>query len=196
VSYANVIDDDGDIRQGNSENCFFFVFEGREFLVEDQYCANPQCDCGNVHLEFWERVLTFRPRYRIQIVKRLQATFTLEGKLVETCFSKENASTTKYLLQAWVRRCSSQFAEYRRRYDAIKVIGARSFPLVTEARPPFETPTMSKSFLQIDAARHSMSEPRADGRVSESRVRRNDRCPCGSGRKFKRCCARRLTTNR
>ncbi|MFN2110965.1 MAG: SEC-C metal-binding domain-containing protein [Anaerolineae bacterium] len=24
-------------------------------------------------------------------------------------------------------------------------------------------------------------------------MRRNDPCPCGSGRKFKRCCARRAT---
>ena len=61
------------------------------------------------------------------------ATFTLAGELRETRFSQESASTTKHLLQAWVRRCSEHFGEYRRRYELIKAVGVRSFP--AEAKP-------------------------------------------------------------
>ena len=45
VTYAEVIHEDGGLREGRSDQNFFFVFEGREFLVEDHYCANPHCDC-------------------------------------------------------------------------------------------------------------------------------------------------------
>jgi len=30
--------------------------------------------------------------------------------------------------------------------------------------------------------------------LREKKVKRNDRCPCGSGRKFKQCCMRELRT--
>ena len=45
VTYSDVIDERGGVREGVTEHSFFFVFEGREFLVEDHYCANPECDC-------------------------------------------------------------------------------------------------------------------------------------------------------
>ena len=36
VSYSSVIDEAGGVREGVTEHCIFFVFEGREFLVEDR----------------------------------------------------------------------------------------------------------------------------------------------------------------
>lgn len=30
--------------------------------------------------------------------------------------------------------------------------------------------------------------------AAQAKVGRNDRCPCGSGKKFKNCCARKLST--
>ncbi len=39
VSYSNVIDERGGVRGGVTDHSFFFVFEGREFLVEDHYSA-------------------------------------------------------------------------------------------------------------------------------------------------------------
>jgi hypothetical protein len=181
VTYSSVIDEEGGVREGVTEYCFFFVFEGREFLVEDHYCANPECDCQNVHLEFWERVPQFSPKQRIDIRQRLMATFTLTGELTESRFSQESAFTTKHLLRAWEHRCRAYFHEYRRRYEQIKEVGARSFPPTPKPSPP----------VVID------KEPRRDQRTlrvdSKPEVRRNDPCPCGSGLKFKRCCARRAS---
>jgi hypothetical protein len=180
VTYSSVIDERGSVREGVTEHAFFFVFEGREFLVEDHYCANPECDCGQVHLEFWERVHEFRPQRRINIRQRLMATFTLAGKLTETRFREESASTTKYLLRAWTGRCGDYFQECRRRYEQIKVIGRRSFPPTSQChtRVAIDKATQTNQrTLRVDA---------------KSQIRRNDPCPCGSGLKFKRCCARRV----
>jgi hypothetical protein len=184
ATYSEVIDERGGIREGLSEHCFFFVFEGREFLVEDHYCANPECDCREVHLEFWERVHEFVPKRRIKIDQRLMATFSLEGKLKKTRFSQESASTTKHLLRAWLGRCSAYIEEWRRRYEVMKAVGARSFP-------PKPKPKPQRAGLVVDT--EARSEKLALTIDSEQPVRRNDPCPCGSGLKFKRCCARRST---
>ena len=181
VTYSHIIDERGGVREGVTEYCFFFTFEGREFFVEDHYCANPECDCQNVHLEFWERVHEFYPKRRINIRQRLMATFTLTGELTETCFSQESASTTKHLLLAWIRRGSVHFHECRRRYAQVKVVGARSFPRLPDPDPA--------PGVVIDQGMRQ--DPRTLHIDSRPHVRRNDPCPCGSGLKFKRCCARR-----
>jgi hypothetical protein len=179
VSYSELVDDKGGVREGVTEHSFFFVFEGREFFVEDHYCANPECDCQNVHLEFWERTKEFYPERRVNIRQRLMATFTLEGKLTDTLFSEEPASTTKYLLLAWTRRGIVYFPECRRRYEQIKAVGKRSFPPTPMTRPI--------AVIQKDPP----PEQRKTRIDSKPHPGRNDPCPCGSGLKFKRCCARR-----
>lgn len=181
VTYSNLVDEGGGVREGVTQYSFFFVFEGREFLVEDHYCANPECDCQNVHLEFWERVYQLYPKRGINIRQCLMATFTLKGVLDEIRFSEESDSTTKYLLLAWMRRCSVYFAEYRRRYDQIKAVGKRSFPSLSNSKPR----------VPIVANKSAAAKNRRLRVDSERKTRRNDPCPCGSGLKFKRCCARR-----
>jgi hypothetical protein len=189
VTYSQVVHEE-ELRQGIDRHAFFFVFEGREFFVEDQYCANPECDCRQLHLEFWERVHEFTPQHGITVKQRLLAAVSLEGELKEIRFSEESASTTKYLLAAWRRRCGDQLVVYRQRYQQIKTIGSRSFP-AGEKSPP-------KRALRTDRAQPSPSKPRkteplpvpVSAQSERPRIGRNDPCPCGSGLKFKRCCAR------
>jgi hypothetical protein len=185
VTYSAVIDERGGVREGVGEYSFFFAFEGREFLVEDHYCANPECDCQEVHLEFWERVHEIYPKRGITIRQRLMATFTLAGKLKETRFSQESAPTTKHLLLAWLRRCSVHFPECRRRYEILKEVGARSFPTPPRSAPPPRLHVHRRPVQSAPSTRRVSKVP------SSQRVGRNDPCPCGSGLKFKRCCARR-----
>ena len=180
VSFSSVIQEGGGIREGGNDLPFFLVVDDREFLVEDHYCANPQCDCHSVHLEFWERVHEWTPKHCIHIRQRLAASFSLDGELNEVRSTKESSSTTDRLLQAWHRHCGDQLAEFRRRYHLLKKIGARSFP------------TKPRSVRRVDAA---VYPPFADP-VSQFdpllHVSRNAPCPCGSGLKFKRCCARHV----
>jgi len=184
VAYSGVIREQGGMREGDSDQSFFFVFEGREFLIEDHYCANPRCDCQEVHLEFWERVHEFFPERRVKLQQRLMVTLSFAGKLKGTRFNKETASTTKSLLAAWRGRCGDQWKELRRRYELIKTVGARSFPPQTKT-------------TRVDSGRAFRSlQPRVrklKPQRSTVDIRRNDPCPCGSGLKFKRCCARRFS---
>lgn len=179
VTYSDVIDERGGVREGVTDHSFFFVFEDREFLVEDHYCANPECDCQQVHLEFWERVHEIYPKRRVTIEQLVMAIFTLKGELKEVRFSEESASTTKHLLRAWLRRYSDHFHECRRRYELIKTVGVRSFP------------SAPKPHGHVAANKAAQSGDRPLAIDSKRQVRRNDPCPCGSGLKYKRCCARR-----
>ncbi len=201
VTYSEVIDPQGGVRDGVVRHAFFFVFEGREFLVEDHYCVNPDCDCQQVHVEFWERVHRFHPEHCIKISQRLMAAFTLGGKLKEIRYSEETASTTKYLLLAWQRRCGEQLQAFRRRYDVIKSIGARSLPRkpkLAESGKSAKSVKNVKNVKSDQPARNRgatskpprTSEPPSSN-VGRQSIRRNDPCPCGSGLKFKRCCGRR-----
>jgi hypothetical protein len=187
VSYSEVVDERGGIAEGVLGHTFFFVFEGREFLIEDHYCANPACDCQEVHLEFWERTHELYPKRRIKIEQQLLATFKLTGKLQKVRFSGESASTTKHLLRAWCRRGGDQLQECRRRYERIKAVGARSFP-------PKAEPSGAEAIVRADLKPAPRTDRPARPSDSKRQVRRNDPCPCGSGLKFKRCCARRSAT--
>lgn len=178
VSYSEILQQ-GEIRENITDHCFFFVFEGREFLVEDHYCPNPECDCQQVHVEFWERVQEFSPTRDVHIEPRLNVSLGFDGELKDTRFTRETASTRKYLLLAWHRRCGYQLQAFRRRYDVVKKIGARSFP----SKPP-EAVRVDHGSERRPALRESQPD-------TPKRTGRNAPCPCGSGSKFKRCCGRR-----
>ncbi len=200
VTYSEIADEE-ELRQGIDRQAFFFVFEGREFFVEDQYCANPECDCRQVHLEFWERVHEFTPQPRITVKQRLLAVMSFQGEVTEIRFSEESAATRQYLLAAWCRRCSGQLAVYRQRYEQIKTIGARSFG-AGEKSPPekkLRTDRAQPPPSQLPRSKSRKAVPLLAGVTVQSdmpRIGRNDPCPCGSGLKFKRCCARQSSATK
>ena len=177
LCYSEVIHEEGGIGQSGRNYSFFFAHQGREFLLEDHYCPNPECDCREVHVEFWERSELYKPKHRIDVEQLLMAAFTLDGDLDEIRFSREDARSTKRLLQAWRQECGYQLDEFRRRYQQVRAIGKRSFTAKPNAK-------------RVDAAKGLPREPLAHS-SSTPRTGRNDPCFCGSGLKFKRCCARR-----
>ena len=56
-------------------------------LVEDHYCADPECDCRNVHLEFWERVHEFYPKRRINSRRRYEQVKVVGARAFRHCLS-------------------------------------------------------------------------------------------------------------
>jgi hypothetical protein len=176
VCYSDIVSPDGGLASGGRHYGFFFAHAGRNYLVEDHYCPTPECDCQKVHFEFWERSELEKPR-RIDVRQLLMASFTLDGELVEVHFCAEDSPAMDVLLEAWRSRAVELREELAKRYEQVKGIGQRSFPQQPQMRR--ETVTSSAS---ID------KKPIVDAAISR-RVGRNDACPCGSGRKFKRCCA-------
>ena len=179
VCYSDVIHEAGGVTQ-TGKGSYFFVHQGRSFLLEDYYCPNPQCDCQRVHVEFWKRGHR-EPEHRIAVEQFLRAALTLNGQLDDREFSREPESWARRLVEAWRAESGHQFEEFRRRYQQVKTIGKRTF----RPRP--------RSARLVDPAHEPLREPASKNSPPSSSVRagRNDPCPCGSGLKFKRCCARR-----
>lgn len=180
VCYSDVVHASGGLQRGG-KHAFFLTHAGQDYLIEDHYCPTPECDCRVVHIEFWKRAVDDRQgdaSRRIRVTQQLMSSFTFDGRVREVRFSQEDPKTTRNILAAWAEQCSDLQEELESRYEQIKAIGRRSFPKrpASLRRPRLSPPPSLPSSIKRD-----------------KRVGRNDRCPCGSGRKFKRCCARQPT---
>jgi len=176
ISYAEVIYEEEDLEKDECRFGFFFVHEGRDYLIDDHYCVNPACDCRKVHIGFWERIES--PGNKIDLWQRFRAAFTLDGQFKEITLCKEDRRGAASVARAWREYWGGRFEVFRQRYDQIKVIGRRSMP------SDVPSPRAAKVVKCV------YQEP-LDVSPSGTRAGRNDPCPCGSGRKFKRCCGRR-----
>lgn len=179
LCYSDVMYEPGGVSKNGRRFSFFFHHEGRDYLIEDHYCPSPNCDCREVHVEFWERVESASRSPRVDVGQRLMAVFTLEGKFERLNFSKEEPPRAEQLCRAWREQCGHQLEEFRRRYQQIKTLALRrgSASAATSSIGPEKLP-------QPVSPQPQEVPPRA------ARVGRNELCPCGSGQKFKRCCGR------
>jgi preprotein translocase subunit SecA len=91
-----------------------------------------------------------------------------EAEVVER--ERGTASEAQALLSAWERHYGDDLEDIQWRYEKIKEIGRRSVP----------------RRAKVAAYRYDL--PADDPAPPAGRVGRNDPCPCGSGKKFKRCC--------
>lgn len=173
TSYAEVIYEEEDLEKSEYQFGLFFTHEGRDYLIEDHYCVNPACDCELVHLGFFERIES--PRNKIDIWQRFRAAFHLDGQFKEITLCEEGWRGAASVARAWCEHWGDRFEIFRERYEQIKTIGRRSMPSHVPAPPPAKV------------VKHACQEP-LDVPPAGIRVGRNDPCPCGSGRKFKRCC--------
>jgi hypothetical protein len=175
ISYAEVIYEEEDREKSECQFGFFFAHEGRDYLIDDHYCVNPACDCQLVHIGFFERIES--PRNKIDIWQRFRAAFTLDGQFEEITLCEKDRHGYTSVARAWREHFGQRFEIFRERYDQIKVIGRRSMPWDVPAPRP------------VKIVKYASQEP-LDASSTGIRIGRNDPCPCGSGRKFKRCCGR------
>lgn len=127
----------------------YYVLEGgRLYEAAEMYCPVPDCECGEVMVDFETRVPRGAPPPGRVIVQRSGAT-KLEP-------SKNGRDRLEQLWGAFCKRHPRYLARFARRYPTMKSIGARIVATPLAAAP---------------------------------KVGRNDRCPCGSGKKYKHCCA-------
>jgi len=178
VCYSDVIYEEGGISSNGRRFSFFFAHDGHDYLIEDHYCPRPACDCCQVHVEFWERIELRGRSPRVDVIQQMMAVFTLDGKLEEIQFSKDRRQVAEELSRVWIENCAYQLEVFRQRYQQVKAIGGRSIASEPSAAPA------------ADAGKGPTRES-VDALSARPRVGRNDPCPCGSGKKFKRCCARR-----
>lgn len=179
VSYANILTEKSALSAGGKAYTFDVRYQGREYLVEDRYCPNPDCDCQAVHLEFFEAVSQHDGKLRIY--QRFMGRVTFAGRLIVEERVKCHLTDANAALSAWWKEYRDDLEMLKDRYREVKEIGQRSL----EARP-------SRRF----AARRTITSPITqdvpleEQPAANGKVRRNAPCPCGSGKKYKKCCWR------
>ena len=174
IAYVDIVSEHGSISSGGRAYAMWFEHGGVEYLVNDLYCPNPDCDCDDVHLAFFRDKPTLDTDQGATIEECFVANVSLKGRVKSVECFRVTRSEASAVLKTW--RDSPEFAEdlesFQWRYGKIKEIAARSYS--KRHLPPPEDRLL----------------PPAERLSSPPRVGRNEPCPCGSGKKYKKCCGK------
>ena len=163
-----------------------FTRDGEEWLVDDQHCVQPGCGCTETALAFF-RV----PAGNVAIAEPLQCVSLLYHDYVTSKTSVREAhrgSLAPDDLMSALRSAQPDLVPLLRlRHDHLQQLGRRLMPKpgTTTAWPGSPLPEDS---LQAERADWQRQPPPPPVGRAPSRPGRNAPCPCGSGKKFKRCC--------
>lgn len=126
-----------------------------KYIIFDQYCMNPSCNCDDVFLIFTES-----ENYNSEFSIRL----SLKKKRYEILdiYGISRGQVDEIVKQSF-KDSEEAMGLLKKRYKEMKEAG--------------------KSVLQRDSANNSKIME-----LPAEKPKRNDPCPCGSGKKYKRCC--------
>lgn len=137
---------------------FIFKYKDTEYLVDDQYCSNPDCKCNEVVLTFVEIV----PEKAVQEPKLVIRMPFGAGKYNVEFNQQLSKMEIEEMLKCFTEHMNNDFSLLRNRYKKMKEFG---------------TMRLKRRKLRQDRPI-----------VNSIKVGRNDPCPCGSGKKYKKCC--------
>ncbi len=162
-----------DRTSGKADSASFldrFRHAGEGYLVDDLYCPNPECHCDAVHLAFVRRVPSGERGGGVAAESQFLARLSFDGRaeIVERHFG--TPSEAEAILSTWQKRYGNDLEELRWRYEKVKEIARRSIPRQTIVAP------------------RTNPLPARESPAAKVRIGRNEPCPCGSGKKFKKCC--------
>lgn len=163
ISYAAVFGDNGSIISGGTGVSFIVEYEELELYVDDQYCINPKCDCDAVRLVF----LKINEETRIvNILFSISVPFQDEIEIDDniTRYTKEEIKKIYY---HWLKSDPEIIDILETRYTMMKEVGKRLIAKHLSKKPHNHT-----------------------AGVGQKKIGRNDPCPCGSGKKYKKCCGK------
>ena len=124
VSYAHILSGKSPLSAGGNAYTFDVRYQGREFLVEDRYCPNPDCDCQAVHLEFFEAVSQQHGKLRIH--QQFLGRVSFAGQLTVEEKFRGSRSEANAVLSAWWKQYGQELKMLADRYRDVKQIGQRS----------------------------------------------------------------------
>lgn len=192
IAFREIISDDPDGIYEPSSFAYEWFHGDDYYLLDDLYCPNPGCKCREVHVSF---VRVGRPSAadpNPPSEERFAASLSLDGKWRIRACLKCTEAEAKALLGEWRRKEPGHLAYFRWRYDKVKEIARRSFRRrgrlseddVQSFGPPMNLP------LELPGEEPD-DEDASQSPAGAVRVGRNEPCPCGSGKKYKKCCGRR-----
>lgn len=161
--FADALPDDKSIVSGGRACTYKMTFKGRNLYVNDLYCPNPECNCNEAHLVFMEADETQSDRMVLK--DALEAKISFEGKPEIKATSGLSREEAGEIIEEWQRRFPDASEELEERYATVKLMGMRTLARMAETASPTRDPKIPKTS-------------------------RNDPCPCGSGKKYKKCCGR------
>lgn len=139
---------------------FLFEYKGTNYFVDDQYCTNPECKCNEVILTFIEII----PGRKVQQPKfSLRMPFDRGNYQIEYSNSVSK-DEIEQIFKCFLGHINNDFKLLRDRYLRMKDYGKKRIARKKQNRD-----------VQ---------------RIKNSKIGRNDPCPCGSGKKFKKCCGK------
>jgi uncharacterized protein YecA (UPF0149 family) len=141
----------------------FVEIDSELFRVNDSYCSAPGCGCDDVEIMI-ERYDEAHDDAQPQILGSFYVSASAPDRIRDFASASGEEQTVR---DVWAHWC--------KRYD----IGAVLRERVARMRPVIE-------WLNENA--EALAKPVAVR--SAPKVGRNEPCPCGSGKKFKKCCGR------
>jgi hypothetical protein len=179
VAFGDILSERGSLYSGGTSVAFRFEHGGTRYLVDDLYCPNPDCHCEDVHLAFF-RCRQSEADGATTVEECFRAIVSLEDGHVESvkCYQGTHGEASA-VLRVWRDRPDFDYFldDFRWRYGKVKEIAERNGPTRDAMRGPWGP---SEEILSPPVERLS----------SPPRVGRNDPCPCGSGKKYKKCCGK------
>jgi hypothetical protein len=156
-----------------------FEHEQGQYIVVERYCTNPDCECNQVHLSFMAVPSDPDPAGTV-IKEQILALWSFGGDLSLRHFSGIDRSDAQRVVDDWYDEIEGdpEWRDLKWRYEKIREIGRRS---IGSTRRGGESPP------RVDA-------PAVQIINTLARPGRNEPCPCGSGKKYKKCCGRTTQT--
>jgi len=152
----------------------------RTYYIDDLYCGNPACDCRDVCLSFLEGhdkdgVTVFSPSFI--------ALLSLDGKTLDIQKSRScSKSQAKEAVRQWLQETPNALKLFKWRYGQIRKAAKR---ILKNSKT---IPILQRSTEASGSFGNSPAAMAQDVVASRRAVGRNDPCPCGSGKKYKKCC--------
>jgi hypothetical protein len=140
---------------------FSFKYKDKSYFVDDQYCTEPNCTCNEAILTFFE-IVPGRKTQEAEFAIRLDLS---KGAYQEEFNASVNKNTMIEIFDCFKNHFNNDFSLLRTRYLQMKEFGKKR-----------------------GQRREQILETQKPKQITRSKVGRNDPCPCGSGKKYKKCC--------
>ncbi|MBI2425809.1 MAG: SEC-C domain-containing protein [Candidatus Hydrogenedentes bacterium] len=145
-------------------NAFDFKREQELWLIDDQHCVNPACDCQNAVVTFLRTAVSSHGRAKVA-QEMSPARYDVERDVFEA------------LQPPWTDTPRLEV-----------LVNALRDAHPTVARDMRNRRLQLRTLYQVAVNRERPKMPPRP--VQRRDIRPNDHCPCGSGLKFKKCCGK------
>jgi hypothetical protein len=157
--------------------------DGHIWLLDEQYCLHHACSCH-------QSAVTFIRMDKPGILRRRKpVTITVRYNYSTGVFTPESPTAPRNPLPDIL--CAALREKYPNLNSILEKQQRKLFRLLEKATGQTAVETAAETeLLRSDAAAVSAPAPGLDPRPSPAKPGRNDPCPCGSGKKYKKCCGR------